>query len=150
MDGNNKDQISNVCLLQETTQPFKQLNGFQKHYRVPHTGSSSDIQFLARIATADLDAELQETFAKLRSGFGFKRKELTVSGPDEGGGMILTPYFTYELNVSLLDEDPSQVVWRSAVANILEPEQIFTDSFRLCVWQSFFHSGGFHIGSAGY
>ncbi len=130
MDVNKKDQISDVCLLQETVQPFKQLSGFQKHHRVPHMGSSSDIQFLADIAAADLDAELQKTFANLRSGFGFKRKELTVSGPAEGGGMIVTPYFTYELNVFLLEEDPSQVAWRSAVANILQPEQIFTDSFQ--------------------
>lgn len=138
MDVKSTDQVSDVRLLQETIQSFKQLNGFQKHHRVPQTGSATDTQFLSEITAADLDADLQKTFSDLRSGFGFKRKELTVSGPADGGGMIVTPYFTYELNVFLLEEDPSQVAWRSAISNIQLPEQIFAAPFQRTFANRFF------------
>lgn len=130
MDGNKTDQISEVRLLHEKIEPFKQLNGFQKHHRVPQTASASDSQFLAKITAADLDADLQQAFSKLRNKFALKRKEISVFGPDDGVGMIVTPHFSYEITVALHDEDPTQVAWRAAISNIQQPEQIFTESFQ--------------------
>lgn len=125
-----KDQISDVRLIHEKFQLFKDLNGFQKHHRVPQSGSASDSQFLAKLTESDLDLILQQTFSDLRKGFGFKRRELAVTGPADGDGVIVTPDFTFEVNVSLLEEDISKVVWRSAIANIRQPAQIFSESFR--------------------
>lgn len=130
MDGKNNSGISEVRLLHETIQSFKNLNGFQKHHRVPQNDSVSDRQFLAELTAADLDADLQKTFSNLRSGFGFKRKELTVTGPVDGSGVIETPFFTYEINVLLCEDDVSQVAWRSAISQIRVPDHIFSDSFQ--------------------
>ena len=130
MDVKNKDGINEVRLLHETIQPFKDLNGFQKHHRVPQTESIGNRQFLAEITAPDLDADLQQTYSSLRSGFGLKRKELTVTGPVDGAGVIVTPFFAYEINAFLCEEDVSRVAWRSAISQIRVPDHIFSDSFQ--------------------
>lgn len=129
MDVNQSDQISDVRLLHEKIEPITSLNGFEKHFRVPQAANSTDLQFLARVSEADVDAELQKTFSKLRSAYGFKRKEMLVDGPVDGGGTIATPFFNYEVNVTFLEDDPSRIAWKTSVADIRLPEQIFTEGF---------------------
>ena len=130
MDVNKTDEISEVRLLNEKIEPFKQLNGYQKHHRVPQAFSENDLRFLATLTQSDLDADLQDKFSRLRSAFEFKRKEISVSGPDDGAGVIITPYFNYEILVAQADDDPTQVAWRRSISAIRQPEQIFGDSFR--------------------
>jgi len=129
MDGHPTPNVKDARLLNERTESIKQLSGFQKHFRIPHTVSHSDQQFLGKLAAPELDADLQATFASLRSAFGFKRKQISVSGPDEGGGMIETPHFNYEITVSYLEEDPSKVVWRKIISGIRDPEKLYSPEF---------------------
>lgn len=129
MDGKTTQTISDVRLLNEDIHPLKQLGGFQKHHRIPTSISNGDRQFLAEIARAELDDDLQEKFDALRSAFGFKRKEISVSGPTDGGGMIATPFFNYEITVGFVSDDPSKVVWRRSISDIRDASQIFTAEF---------------------
>jgi len=129
MDGKPTSHTSDARLLNERTEPIKQLSGFQKHFRIPQTVSHSDQQFLGKLATPELDEDLQTTFASLRSAFGFKRKQISVSGPDEGGGMIQTPHFNYEITVSYLEDDPSKIIWRKIISDIRDPEQLYSPEF---------------------
>ncbi len=129
MDGESSNQIAATRLLNEHTQALKQLKGFQKHYRIPQTASRGDSQFLAEFTESELDADLQEKFSALRSAFNLKRKQISVSGPSEGGGMIETPYFNYEITIAFLENDPSKVVWRRSISGIREPNQISSPEF---------------------
>jgi hypothetical protein len=76
-----------------------------------------------------LNKDLQEIFDGLRNAFGFRRRDLDTRGPKDGGGSIITPYFDYEVTVSLNPEEPSEVIWSRQVVNIREPDKILTEEF---------------------
>ncbi len=116
-------------LLNERVVPYKQLSGFAKHHRIPTTCSDSDQRYLAELANDEIDGDLQEVFSALRKSFGLKRKEISVVGPSEGGGVITTPFFNYEIQVSLNPEDPAKVIWRRIISEISEPARVFAGPF---------------------
>ena len=130
MERKDRKELSEVRLLDEVTRPIEQLNGFQKFHRIPDSSSVSNLQFLHQIAAEDLETDLQTTFAKLKTAYGFKRREISVSGPLDGGGMIETPFFDYEVNVLFSDHDISQMVSRAAICNIREPSQVLSAAFQ--------------------
>ena len=49
--------------------------------------------------------------------------------PDSGGGSIVCPYFTYNIQIDLNPEDPSEVFIFREVTDIKEPNKIVTDEF---------------------
>lgn len=119
---------SEIRLLSERKVPVKSLGGYQKHYRLPDKDVLSD-KFLAEWAEADLNKELDEAFAKLRSGFGFKRKELTATDPLENCGEVSTPGFTYEVSVTTIEDEPANVLWRRAISRITDAESVTSPEF---------------------
>ena len=130
MDESKCDQVFDVRFLNEKTLPITQLAGFDKHHRVPNSRGTTDVRFLAGIANADLEKDLERMFASLRRAFGFKRKEISVIGPDEANGAIATPFFDYETLLSFSQQDVSQVTWQRSVANIRTPGQVFSQPFQ--------------------
>ncbi len=109
---------TNLRFTEQRTEQIKQLPGFQKGYRVPTSANLSDQKFIAKITEPILDEDLQETFSALRKAFGLKRKEIAVDGPFEGGGIVSTPFFDYEVNVQIDAETPSRVVFARSITNI--------------------------------
>ncbi len=130
MDETKIDQISSVRLLREQVIPIQSLNGFHKHHRIPSAWTVNDVRFLASITEAEVDNDLQQTFAKLRSTFGFKRKQISVSGPRDGSGMITTPYFNYEIVVTLDRDDASKSLWQRSISDVVDPGQTFNAAFQ--------------------
>ncbi len=122
-------QIGDVRLINEYSERFKELRGFEKRHRVPQTVSAGDMQFVATLAEPQLHADLDKVFADLRSAFALKRRGISVSGPADGGGTIETPFFNYEIAVSQLESDPSRVVWRRSITDIRHPENVFDERF---------------------
>ena len=123
------NSIEDVRLLEESSILVKELAGFQKQHRVPKTIGERDLRYIHEIAEAEIDAELQQVFSALRSAFKFKRKEISVMGPDEGGGVISTPNFNYELFLIHDAEDSSRVQWRRSITGIRTPSRVFCDEF---------------------
>ena len=119
---------SEIRLLNERKMPLKSLGGYQKHHRLSGKEVVSD-KFLTDLAASDLNDELESAFAKLRSGFGFKRKELTATDPMENCGEVATPGFTYEVSVSTIDGEPSNVLWRRAISRISDAETVTSPQF---------------------
>ena len=124
MDGSTK-----LSFVEQRTEPIKQLPGFQKGYRVPTTANPSDEKFIAKIAEPILDEDLQDTFSALRKVFGLKRKEISVDGPFEGGGIVSTPFFDYEVRVSIDPESPSRVIFARSISNIVDFGKVLDERF---------------------
>lgn len=119
-----------VAFLREQLQPIKSLSGFRKEtHRIPDSGSASSEAFVAKLAATDLGHDLDQRFAALKSVFAFKRLELNVSGPAEGAGTIITPYFTYHVQVSQNSANPAEVVWHRRVTDIVQPSHTLSDQF---------------------
>lgn len=123
------DKIDAVRLVDEKSEPIKQVPGFAKHHRVPSSNRGSDQRFLFELVHPSIDADLQQVFKALRKSYGLKRKELNVDGPHDGCGMITTPFFNYEFQATLNATDPSNVVWRRMITGIYEPARIFAGPF---------------------
>lgn len=118
-----------LSFIEQRTEQIKQLPGFQKGYRVPTAASPSDQKFIAKIADPILDDDLQEVFSALRKAFGLKRKEISVDGPFEGGGIVATPFFDYEVRVSIDAETPSRVIFARSITNIRDFSKLLDDPF---------------------
>ncbi len=119
----------NLSFTEQRTEQIKQLPGFQKGYRVPTSDNPSDQKFIAKIAEPILDDDLQETFSALRKAFGLKRKEISVDGPFEGGGIVSTPFFDYEVRVQIDAETPSRVVFSRSITGIRDFAKLVDDPF---------------------
>jgi len=124
MDGTTK-----LSFTEQRTEPIKQLPGFQKGFRLPTSASPSDQKFIAKIVEPILDDDLQETFSALRKAFGLKRKEISVDGPFEGGGFVSTPFFEYEVKVSIDEEMPSRVIFARSITNIVDISKVVEGPF---------------------
>ncbi|MDG1873161.1 MAG: hypothetical protein P8J27_04570 [Mariniblastus sp.] len=123
------DSATAVRLLAEQNSPLKQLAGFQKHHRVPTTASAGDQRFICDLAEPQIDADLQTTFSALRKSYGLKRKEISVDGPADGGGVITTPFFNYEIQICQNEDEPSKVIWTRAITEMSEPARVFAGPF---------------------
>lgn len=131
MDVEKSEGISDVRLINENVILYKELSGFQKKFhRVPESVSDNDMRYLAKIAEAEIDADLQAMFSQLRSAFKFKRRQISVDGPHDGSGTIDTPFFNYEIIVSQCETDPTKVVWQRIISAIRDPEQTFSTPFQ--------------------
>lgn len=115
----------------------KALSGFQKHHRVPTGDDDARLRYIAGIAHDDIDANLSKTFSKLKSAFGFKRREISVEGPVDGSGSIVTPYFSYHIDLLLDEDSESRIVWRRSIKSIKNHEQVFSSEFHSVFGESF-------------
>lgn len=120
---------SEIRLLSQHKRAVRNLAGFRKHHRLPERGSVISDEFLASIAKDDLHNDLDETFSKLKSEFGFKRRQLKAADPVENFGEILTPGFTYEVSVATIEGESRDVMWRRAISRIEDAESVSCPEF---------------------
>lgn len=118
-----------VALVGERIDRVRDLAGFRISHRIPDAVNDFTEAFVAGIAAAQIDADLETVYGKLRDQFRFKRADVTVSPPADGRGSIATPYFDYAVIVSLNSSDPSQVIWRRQISEIREPGRVLSDPF---------------------
>ena len=125
-----ESQVPRLAFCGETNAPIKKLSGFKKHQRVP-TDLSHYAEGLAREASSEeLNGELERIYRQLRDEFDLRRKDLEKVGPEDGGGSIACPFFTYNLHVAQDPTDPSRVVFHREVSDISEPERILEGAFQ--------------------
>ena len=130
--------VNQIRLVDEVTGEIKRLSGFKKGYRVPDKVSDRDHALVAEAAFGEMNEDLETAFTGLRSAFKFKRKEISVAGPEAGFGAITTPVFSYEISVSQLEDRPSHYCIRRVISDIRDPERslgsefetVFSDRFR--------------------
>lgn len=121
--------LGSIQLVSRRQTPIKQLQGFQKHHRIPTGNSATDQRFVFDIVQEQLDTELQETFGALRKAYGLKRREIQVEGPTEGCGSIITPFFRFDTQVFQLEDQPSLAQVQKFISNVTESARIFAGPF---------------------
>lgn len=128
--------IRRVALLAVTSGLVRNLRGFAKGHEVPTRANASARKFVARLAAAEIKADLDARFQAVREAFGFKRKELEASSED-GAGYLRTPYFEYRVQVELDPNDPACVLWRRELAALSEFGLIGKPAFRSAFGSTF-------------
>ena len=123
-------QIAHVALVSEQRSRVCDLAGFKKKtHQVPSEVTDRAQSFVGRIAARDIGNDLDARFAEFRQHFQFKRVELRVSDPENGCGMISTPWFDYRVTVTLSPDDASEAVWRRQVTDFRHPEPLLSPEF---------------------
>lgn len=123
-------QVANVSLVGRRHDRVRSLSGFKKKtHRVPDEVNDRAESFVAKLAAAEIERDLDAIYAALRAEFRFKRADLDASGAQDGAGAIISPYFNYSISVCLNPHQPSEVIWRRQVARIKEPQRLFAEEF---------------------
>ncbi|PHR87702.1 MAG: hypothetical protein COA78_36950 [Blastopirellula sp.] len=115
----------------------KSLTGYRKSVRIPEQITSGYETMIASMGVEQISEDLEEVRTALRTGFKFKRKELTVSDTGDGTGTIVTPFFNYSITVSCNPENPAEAIWLRQVDEISDADQIFSDAFADAFGQMF-------------
>ena len=123
-------QLKRIVIYGKSLGDIKGLSGFKKRFHhVPDSATDAANAFVAKIATQEISDDIKEKYEALRAAFGFKRRDLTADGPEDGAGTIITPFFDYNVDVRVNPKDTSEVLWRREIVNIREPEKILSDEF---------------------
>ena len=118
-----------ILLIAQQRIALKDLKGISKSASTPKKGVPLSQKYLNDLSFEHLDENLQATFAKLRSNFSFKRKELTADGPVDGIGVITTPAFIYEVTALPIEEDNRKVLVRRCIRQITDADAITGAAF---------------------
>lgn len=123
-------RMKRVVFRAEMSGRIKDLSGFRKTHTLPERANDWARKYVNRIATADIKADLDNTFEMVREQFGYKRKDLDVSAERDGMGFIRTPDFEYTVSLSVNPDEPSDVIWRREVGRLSGPEFVRSENFQ--------------------
>jgi hypothetical protein len=115
------DRLRRVAFRSESLGRVRDLTGWRKTFDVPDSPRPSAKRFVARVANADVKADLDEVFEEAREHFGYRRKDLDAATGPDGFGMLRTPDFEYTVTAALDADDPSKVAWRREVGQFADP-----------------------------
>jgi hypothetical protein len=123
-------RMKRVVFRAESVSRIKDLMGYRKSHSIPDRANEWARKYVNRIATADIKADLDEMFDRIREQFGYKRKDLDVSAERDGLGFIRAPEFEYTVSLSVSPEDPSEVVWRREISRLSGAEFVKSSGFQ--------------------
>jgi hypothetical protein len=102
--------FTNVTLLSEEDGEVKSLPGFQKGYhKVPTNQFSAANSFVKTCGSKLIEDEIQGLADEVRSKLNYKRKQMEV-GASDGSGTIVTPDFTYSMEIFQSDTVPGNYI----------------------------------------
>ena len=107
----------------------KSLGGFRKgHHSVPDVANPVTNAFLAKLCAAELTAEAEKLFQDVRTGLGYKRKDisLSVAGPLAA---LAAKDFVVEIAYALDEMEPSRYAVTTTLRALLDPELARRDAF---------------------
>ena len=125
--GNNL--TTDVSFVSKEHGSVKSLSGWKRTHRVPDYVNGTSESFIVGISAGDLKDELDSVYDSLRKEFGFTRRDLNASEPEDGTGTIITPYFNYSVSVALNPDDLAEVIWHRTVDGITAPGHVESDAF---------------------
>lgn len=125
----NAQQLTRVSFVGETREYVRSLSGFKSSHHVPKEYGDYTENWVREKAEKEIEEDLESVFQLLSDEFEFLRKDLEKGGPEFGGGSIICPHFTYNVQFDLNPDDPSEVIISREVTDIKEPDKIETEEF---------------------
>ncbi len=121
--------VAELSFVVEVAAGLRSLSGWKKGFRIPDHYSDSAERFVTGLAGDELRKDLDGVYAKLKSAFGFVRRDLDASDPMDGSATITTPHFNYSVAVSLNPANLEEVIWSRSVNAIKSPGQVTSSAF---------------------
>ena len=112
-----QDVIRDLAIFELRRVPINQLSGIRKSHRLPDDRDALQ-RFVVQSSTAEMDCEIDDVYARLRDQLEFRRREIRVSGPNEGYCLVSVPGFDVEIGLAVDADESGWCVWRRAVTGI--------------------------------
>jgi hypothetical protein len=125
-------RIARVVFRGESRSRFKDLDGYRKSFATPDRVTASANKFAARVASADVEADLHETFERVVREYGYKRRDVSVQTDRDGTGVLRTPDFEYLVTVTLDPDEPTTVVWHREIGQFADAATVRSPAFNAC------------------
>jgi hypothetical protein len=111
-------RMKRVVFRKEWIGKIKDLAGYRKTHSLPDRANEWARKFVNRIAAADIKADLDSLYDRVREQFEYKRKEVDVACDRDGFGFIRTPDFDYSVSIAVNPEEPTEVIWRRELSRL--------------------------------
>lgn len=121
--------MESLVILHEQSMSVKSLQDFHSGHRLPTEINDRTKQFVGKCGHQDISDELDLKFGDFRKHLKMKRVDLKVSDPDSGMGMITTPWFDYQVQVTQSDEEPSDATMIRQLVSIRDTDILSHDGF---------------------
>ena len=122
-------ELKRVAFRSESNLRVKSLSGFiKRRHQVPDSVNSYTEDFLNKISSKELNAEIEKARQAIHTELKYTRKQIKID-QGEGVATIFTPDFSLEISLTLDVDDPSQAKLRWELVNITSPELITSEPF---------------------
>ena len=121
--------VAGISFIGRAGGAVKALKGFKKgHHTLPDAANATTNAFLGKICAAELTAGAEEKFQRVRTGLGYKRKDvsLSVSPPN---AVLTARDFTWELGYALEEPDPARYAVTYLLRDLQSADLAQTDEF---------------------
>ena len=123
--------VASIAFVGRSTGQVKTLGGFKKgHHSLPDAANAVTNAFLGKICAAELTEEAERLFQAVRSGLGYKRKDvaLSVTAPF---ATLTAKDFTVEIVYALDEREPTQYLVLTTLRELRHAEFVRREEFSL-------------------
>lgn len=121
--------IAEIHFIGRSAGQVKALSGFKKgHHTLPDAANATTNAFLGRLCLAELTAGAERIFQDVRTGLGYKRKDLalSISSP---AATLTAKDFVLEMAYALEDAEPSRYAVVSTLRGLRNAEVVRLPEF---------------------
>ena len=121
--------IAEICFIGRAGGAVKALGGFRKgHHTLPEAANAVTNAFLGKICERELTAEAENLFQAVRTGLGYKRREvaLSVASP---GAVLTAKDFVVEIFYALEEREPARYAVTTTLRELRSAELARTGEF---------------------
>ncbi|MEO7597573.1 MAG: hypothetical protein ABIV50_01480 [Opitutus sp.] len=100
--------ISEIAFIQRSGGTVKTLGGFKKsHHTLPDAANATTNAFLGKICADELASEAEALFQAVRTGLGYKRKDVSLSVASPAA-VLTAKDFVVEFQYALEESEPTR------------------------------------------
>lgn len=100
--------VAEIAFIQRSGGAVKSLSGFKKsHHTIPDTANGATNAFLGKICADELGADAEALFQAVRTGLGYKRKDIALSVASPAA-VLTAKDFVVEFIYALEEAEPSR------------------------------------------
>jgi len=121
--------VAEIAFIGRGGGAVKTLRGFKRgHHTLPDAANATTNAFLGKICADELAAEAETLFQAIRTGLGYKRKELSLSLASPSATLV-TKDFHVEFLYQLEERDPFRYATTTTLRQLRSAEFARTEAF---------------------
>ena len=121
--------VAEIAFIQRSGGAVKSLRGFKKsHHTIPDTANGVTNAFLGKICADELGADAEALFQAVRTGLGYKRKDIALSVASPAA-VLTAKDFVVEFIYALEETEPSRYAVTTTLRALRNLELARTEEF---------------------